>query len=79
MKIDYDTFSFSVYTLLSHKADLQMVINRLDYHSFMINLATLKDYGLTVDGVYKRISEYSRINTDTNFFYKWMRKAGFDV
>ena len=78
-EIDYDTFSFSVYTLLSHKADLQMVINRLDYHSFMINLATLKDYGLTVDGVYKRISEYSRINTDTNFFYKWMRKAGFDV
>lgn len=56
-----------------------MVINRLDYHSFMINLATLKDYGLTVDGVYKRISEYPGIKPNTELINNRIRKAGFDI
>ena len=78
-EIDYETFSSSVYALLSHKADLQMVINRLDYPDFMMNLSTLRNYGLTIDGVYKRISEYSGVTTSTNTINDKIRKAGFDI
>ena len=56
-----------------------MIINRLDYPTFMKYLSTLKDYGLTIDGVYERISEYPGIKPNTELINNRIRKAGFDI